>query len=301
MNGPSVIRAPHWLARPLGDYYMYFAGHRGERIRLAYADSLSGPWRVHEPGTLGLEEARAFRGHIASPDVHVDDERREIRMYFHGEVRGAGKASGPHGSGPVKSREGQRSGVATSRDGVRFEASDVILGGFYFRVFRRRGFHYAIAKDGNSGWGELACSADGLTPFEVRGKFIRMVRHTAVMTRGDRLIVFYSRKGDAPERILASTVELAPDWTEWAASEPVEVIAPETDYEGAGFPNEPSEYGPAVGVRQLRDPCVFEEGGRTHLFYSIAGETGIAMAEIDITMKDGAGEGSPVGADGMRA
>ncbi|MHC4248372.1 MAG: hypothetical protein ACYS9X_04525 [Planctomycetota bacterium] len=274
INGPSVIRAPAWLPEPLGRYYMYFGNHGGGHIRLAFADALSGPWRVHEPGALRLEEAGAFRGHIASPDVHIDNERRTIRMYFHGSV---------------KSRPGQWSGVATSRDGVRFGASGAILGRFYFRVFRWRGHHYAVAKNGNEPRGELSRSADGLAPFEGGRPFLHMVRHTAVMLRGDRLIVFYSRKGDAPERILASTVDLSPDWTEWEPSEPVEVIAPEADYEGVGYPNEPSEYGGAVEVRQLRDPCVFEEDGRTYLFYSIAGEMGIAMAELEIRMKDGPG------------
>jgi hypothetical protein len=274
VNGPSVVRAPSWVDRPLGRYYMYFGHHGGERIRLAYADGLHGPWRVHEPGALALGDAAAFRGHIASPDVHVDDERREVRMYFHGSL---------------KSRPGQWSGVATSRDGLRFGASDAILGRFYFRVFRRGGFHYAIAKNGNEPWGELSRSADGLTPFDGARPFLHMVRHTAVTMRGDRLIVFYSRKGDAPERILASTVDLSRDWTEWEPSEPVEVLRPETDYEGIAYPNEPSEYGSAVEVRQLRDPCVFEEDGRTYLFYSVAGEMGIAMAELEIVMEDRAG------------
>ena len=36
----------------------------------------------------------------------------------------------------------------------------------------------------------------------------------------------------------------------------------------------------AIPVRQIRDPFVFEEGGRAYLFYSICGEQGIAAAEI---------------------
>jgi hypothetical protein len=35
----------------------------------------------------------------------------------------------------------------------------------------------------------------------------------------------------------------------------------------------------------LRDPCIFQEEGKTYLFYSIAGEMGIAMAELEITMR----------------
>src|SRR5215475_8674671 len=50
VNGPSVIRVPLWINQPLGRYYMYFAHHKGTHIRLAYADSLSGPWKIYEPG-----------------------------------------------------------------------------------------------------------------------------------------------------------------------------------------------------------------------------------------------------------
>src|SRR5262245_49188806 len=52
VNGPTVIRVPEWIDKPLGRYYMYFANHMGEFIRLAYADAVSGPWRVYEPGVL---------------------------------------------------------------------------------------------------------------------------------------------------------------------------------------------------------------------------------------------------------
>jgi hypothetical protein len=36
----------------------------------------------------------------------------------------------------------------------------------------------------------------------------------------------------------------------------------------------------AQAVHQLRDPAVYEEDGRTYLLYSVAGESGIAMAEL---------------------
>ena len=83
INGPSLIRIPDWVQKPLGRYYLYFAHHKGAFIRLAYADRLAGPWKVHEPGALKLAEAPACVDHIASPDVHVDAASREIRMYFH--------------------------------------------------------------------------------------------------------------------------------------------------------------------------------------------------------------------------
>ena len=59
------------------------------------------------------------------------------------------------------------------------------------------------------------------------------------------------------------------------------MVRPETDYEGATLTLEPSERGAVVGpVRQLRDPAIFEENGKTYLLYSVAGENGIAIAEL---------------------
>ena len=54
IQGPSLIRVPDWVPNPLGRYYLYFADHKGSWIRLAYADALTGPWRIHAPGALPL-------------------------------------------------------------------------------------------------------------------------------------------------------------------------------------------------------------------------------------------------------
>lgn len=55
IQGPSLIRVPDWVPARLGKYYLYFADHKGAYIRLAYADDLRGPWRVHAPGSLQLK------------------------------------------------------------------------------------------------------------------------------------------------------------------------------------------------------------------------------------------------------
>jgi hypothetical protein len=83
INGPSLIRVPAWVEKPLGKYYLYFADHNGKYLRLAYADRLEGPWRIHRPGTLQLAGSH-FTDHIASPEAVVDDEHRRIRLYYHG-------------------------------------------------------------------------------------------------------------------------------------------------------------------------------------------------------------------------
>ena len=57
INGPSLIRVPEWVDRPLGRYYLYFAHHEGKYIRLAYADDVVGPWQVYDPGALHLDDS----------------------------------------------------------------------------------------------------------------------------------------------------------------------------------------------------------------------------------------------------
>ncbi|MFW5803307.1 MAG: hypothetical protein ACOCWJ_05255 [Verrucomicrobiota bacterium] len=265
INGPSVIRVPEWIDQPLGRYYMYFAHHSGDHIRLAYADAPEGPWTVYEPGTLRLDQATPMQRHIASPDVHVDHERCELRMYYHGSA---------------KDRPRQWSSVAFSSDGIHFTSWETLISKFYLRVWQWRGAYYGIAKSDNDGWGVLLRSPDGLQPFEARERFLPNMRHGAVYSFGDRLLIVYSRAGDAPERLLATTVDMRGDWRDWQPAGLTELLAPEMPWEGAAHPVKPSRFGPATGVRQLRDPCIFADNGRLYLYYSIAGEEGIAGAQI---------------------
>ncbi len=108
------------------------------------------------------------------------------------------------------------------------------------------------------------------------------MRHSALLLDGERLLIFHSRVGDAPERIVVSEVALVGDWHRWRASEPRTVLAPERDYEGAGAPLRRSVRGIArAPVNELRDPCVFADQGRRYLLYGVAGEQGIALAELE--------------------
>lgn len=86
VNHPSIIKVPSWVENPLGKYYLYFSHKFGNYIRMAYADNIEGPWEVYEPGTVHIDET-PFIGHIASPDVHVDEKNQYIRMYLHGETK----------------------------------------------------------------------------------------------------------------------------------------------------------------------------------------------------------------------
>ena len=291
IQGPSLIRVPDWIPEPLGRYYLYFADHKGRYIRLAYADDLLGPWSIHAPGSLQIEhshflteppevtpemvaEWEARRGaklshdiqkeittpHIASPDVHVDDDGQRIVMYFHG-LEGVGA---------------QVSRVATSIDGVDFDAGTQVLGRTYMRIFRHGGMTYALAMPGR-----LYRSEDGFTDFE-QGPllFNPDMRHSALLLRGDTLWVFWTQVGEVPERILLSSIDLSGDWMGWSETDPVEVLRPEREWEGADAPLEPSVRSTAYGqVNQLRDPAIYEEDGRVFLLYAVAGESGIAIAE----------------------
>ncbi len=280
INGPSLLRVPDWLPNPLGNYYLYFAHHQGESIRLAYADELVGPWTVYTPGTLRLEQTPCYN-HIASPDLHIDEENRRILMYYHGPfVRREELAADPLVR-IYPFLEGQRSLLAVSEDGVNFNSDSEILGPSYFRVFRypdiAAGWHYALAMPGI-----LFRSRDGRTNFEPGPVlFDSDQRHAALLIRDDILYVFYSRAGDCPEHILCATVDLRPDWKEWKASAPFSILEPETEYEGVNLPLAPSQRGAIhEPARQLRDPGIYQEGGHVYLLYSVAGESGLALADL---------------------
>ena len=106
------------------------------------------------------------------------------------------------------------------------------------------------------------------------------VRHVALHQLGNRLWVYYSNIGDAPERILRCRIELSGDWRTWKTLAPEEVLRPETEWEGAREALRKSAAGAMKGRENaLRDPAIFVEDGRVYLLYSVAGESGIAIAE----------------------
>ncbi|ADH86525.1 hypothetical protein DaAHT2_1844 [Desulfurivibrio alkaliphilus AHT 2] len=185
--------------------------------------------------------------------------------------------------GPAKARSGQRTGFAYSEDGIHFRAMPDLLGKFYFRVWQWQDHWYALAKNNNEGWGELYRGPHPDGPFELRGNFLKNMRHAAVLVEGHWLRIFYSRVGDAPERILMASVDMREDWLHWRPTEPVEVIRPSEGYEGIAYPVAPSEHGAAVGVHQLRDPFVMaKKYGEWWCFYSVCGEHGICGAAVVI-------------------
>ncbi|MFC1560678.1 hypothetical protein ACFL3W_01925 [Pseudomonadota bacterium] len=284
INGPSMIRCPDWIPRPPAKYLLYFAHHEGRSIRLALSDHLRGPWRLHTPPPLHLDDsyfppaiesarldptvreliAKGEDGnypHIASPDVWVDHENREIRLYYHGRMD----------NGMQSSR------VALSSDAVNFTAREEILASSYLRLFKQDNWFYALTMPAR-----LYRSRDGLGNFEPGPCLTNEpIRHHALLRHQGQWLLFWTRVGDQPERILVSTIETAADWMHWRLGETREVHQARQAWEGADLPVEASRYGGVMQrVNQLRDPTIFEEDDRVFLLYAIAGEQGIAIGEL---------------------
>ncbi len=292
INGPCLLRVPDWVPSPLGRYYLYFAHHAGDHIRLAYADDLGGPWRVHQGGVLQLADS-GFEGHIASPHILVDHEWRRIHLYFHGVMNAADRASVVP---EIDERffYTQRSRVALSQDGLHFELQPPLIAPAYLRVVKMHGMVYGISMPG------LLCrSPDGLAVFEsgplLFGDDTRRedfffpagapsIRHLAMHLDGDRLYVFCSRQGDAPEHVMLAGIDVSePDWRRWRPGPLRTLLLPERPWEGAGLSAGPSRRGAVhEPVCQLRDPCPFlDDDGRLYLLYTVQGEQGIALAELE--------------------
>lgn len=299
IQGPSLIRVPDWVSKPLGSYYLYFADHKGRYIRLAYTDNLRGPWKIHPPGTLQLAESHfptqplaasekdiaqiqaiwhaekgaqklshdllteATTPHIASPDVHVNHTDQTIVMYYHG----------------LEKLAHQISRVATSPDGINFTARPETFAKSYLRIFQHADYFYGMAMPG-----QFYRSADGYSNFEEGPLlFNKNMRHAALLKRENTLYIFWTQVGDMPERILLSTIDISVDWQNWHATESIEILRPEHPWEGADAPLEPSIRSVAYGhVNQLRDPAIFEENDHIYLLYAVAGESGIAIAEVEL-------------------
>ena len=285
INGPSLIAAPEWMLNAPGNYLLYFAHHEGHSIRLAYSDSLTGPWNLYQPPPIRLAssgfatraptseemhpEAQAFieadadgdYPHIASPDAWIDHENRQIRLFYHGRL--------PDGR--------QRTRLALSADGINFEVQDGLVGASYLRLFRHGDWFYALAMPA-----QLSRSRDGLSNFELGPKLTDApIRHHALLYHEQHWYVIWTRVGDQPERLLLSQLDTDADWRHWHFGETQELHQAEKTWEGGDLPPDASAYGAVHSrVNQLRDPAIFQEDGKLYLLYALAGEQGIGIGEL---------------------
>jgi hypothetical protein len=299
-NGPTVIRVPRWVQRPLGRYYMYFAHHSGQFIRLAYANSVRGPWKVHEPGVLNVKDTAFYRPqpdppdsppgvytHIASPEIYVDEARQRLILWTHGmwtegqrwpERRQDAVAW-------VKQRGyAQFTQAAESSDGLTFQVKPAITKQSYLRVIPFQGQFYGMAR-----LGQLLTAPNPLEVFEPGGSpfrdspYANRVRHVTLLEEKGLLHIIFSAIGDAPESILYTTMSMKGDWDSWRIGPVSKVLVPETKYECPDLPLEKSEVGEIDRpARQLRDPALFRDEGTLYLFYTFCGEQGIAGAEVTL-------------------
>jgi hypothetical protein len=303
INGPSLIRVPDWVPHPLGRYYLYFAHHEGKSIRLAYADRLEGPWTLHEPGALRLQDQTIVENHVASPDAVIDPVSHQIFLFYHGWVPGHRNAA----VDPVEFWDSQWSSAAVSSDGIHFRPLNKMVGPSYLRVFSHAGRWFAINESGVlrrakrlgdrfeavgqlvgpdiiAAVGPALLHEPGAIPVGERpkkGPQRYSIRHLGVDVVGDRLFVYFSCVGHRPERILATVVDLKGEPETWKAHGAIEVLRPETPEEGAGLPLAFSKGGISLTrVHELRDPAVYRDGGDAWLFYSIAGEHGLGLARL---------------------
>jgi hypothetical protein len=273
INGPSLVKIPDWVEGRIAKYYLYFAHHYGKYIRMAYANSLTGPWTLYEGGVLSLTDCLFLEEHIASPDVLIDEVNRRFVMYFHGRLKSEGK---------------QRSFVAVSDDGLHFVPHPRAIGPAYARIFRHGRWHYGLF---GAQTVVLSRSRDGIADFE-EGPVVlprageKPPRHVAVRKAWTFADVYYSRKGDKPERIFRGTINLFGDWREWKITKPKEILRPEAEYEGADLQLKRSKSGRSKKRENaLRDPAIFLDGRKAWLLYSVAGESGIALGQIKTRLR----------------
>ena len=317
INGPSVLRMPDWASGRLGTFHMYFGHHKGKSIRLAYTDALQGPWKMHPDPIMPLSESlfepvdpphdpklkapdwvEALGGdylyaHVASPDVHVDEGRRRLVMYYHGLL-----ADGD-----------QQTRLATSTDGLQFTPQEPLLGPPYFRATWLDGgdgpVMYLSMWEGRLGRARSwegpfdlappdhlpphvtgAASGGGKTSRDPKAKSqIRppsQIRHGHVFAHKGRLHLTFSRIGDTPERLLHCEMVPADDWADWRFGPVSEMMRSAPGWEGGGLPIQTSVMGTAMDrLHELRDPALFTDDGKVYLAYCGGGEQGLGIALIE--------------------
>lgn len=272
INGPSVLRRPAWVDLP-GTYLLYFAHHLGSHIRLATADAITGPWTIHDGGVLAIEATPADGPypHVASPDVHLLDGERRLRMYLHCPL---GNEDAPAGSPHYH----QGTVIAESTDGVTFSlVVDTAVTSPYLRMVRRADAWYGISMPDR-----LWRSTDGLSDWTPRRILVGdNARHVGLDLVGDRLDVYFTSFDDPPERILRRSVDVGGDWCEWETGPIEEVLRPVHRWEGADLDVTPSYPGPTFEPQHaLRDPFVFTDDGSRWLFYAAAGEFAMGVTRL---------------------
>lgn len=292
INGPCLIQLPADHPAYLAPYQLYFAHHNGDHIRVAAADNLAGPWQLVPEAAITLASVSGLlHDHIASPDLALIDG--ELWLWLHGAIDGPPRMAIP----PPNS--GTQGTVAMRwRDG-RFQlVSDSIIAPPYLRWF-----HYDDAWYGIS-WGGLLLKAEhglyqpltpgpvvsepllslhsGVTASNLSPADRLRVRHVAIDSDPSGLVwVYFSCINDQPEQIYRARLATETDWREWQLVDLELVRRPTEPWEGADLPVIVGRQGAIdEAVHALRDPDVVRLDGRCYLLWSVAGEHGLAVGEL---------------------
>jgi hypothetical protein len=281
---------------PIDAFYMYYAPHRSAGIGLATAPGPEGPWTpYHDNPIVRLEDYPGISDHISSPELvrWPQDKECPYRLYVHGRT------------GPRAEGFGQHTCLAKSADGVSWqpvsgepvltatpEQSGHTNSAAYARMFRRGGWLYALYKSEHTHG--LARSQDGVTwehwlhnpvigPDEDAGDPF-MIRHTGLLVRGDRLLIFYScntgpgeqdHGGGKVEKIKLATFDVgADDWWDWGGLRRRGVVfSPEREWEAG----------------DARDPFLLVQGETLYLYYVGGHEQGVGLAKTPTAALEAAG------------
>jgi len=263
INNPSIIKVPDWVSDAKGKYYCYFSNHNGQSIKLAYTDDLEGNWTVIDD--IFHIDSSPCTNHIASPEVLIDNKSNKILMYYHGGTD-----------------NGQKTFLASSIDGLNFTSDTKPLCDFYLRVFEYNNKKYGIAKKGN----ECSVVYDVDNDFKPIFEFLPSSRHCATYVKDENLYVFYSNIGDTPEHIRVCKIKLASEVVDWDVISDKALITPTFRFEGAHLSNVTSMPGSATNkfghnnIKEIRDPYLFEDGGKLYLYYVILGEKQISWCRV---------------------
>ena len=294
INGPSVLRMPDWAPGKKAAMHLYFGHHKGDSIRLAFADRLEGPWKMWmdpilplaeslflsadpspdpsmpEPDWVDALDGDYLYAHVASPDVHIDEANQRLVMYYHGLLPGGD----------------QQTRLASSTDGINFMPREPLLGLPYFRATKLDGMIYLSMWEGRLGrtrsWeGPIDLAPKELLPDEITGAPDRQIRHGHVFAHQGRLHLTFSRIGDAPEHLLHSELKPAEAWSDWGFGPVSEMLLPAPGWEGGDLPVAASVMGTVMErVNELRDPALFLDQGQVWIAYCGGGESGIGIARV---------------------
>ena len=257
INGPSLIKVPKWIKSALGKYYLYFSHHNGRYIRMAYSNKIIGPYKIYKEGVLNIKNSPG-KDHVASPDVHVDSKNKIITMYYH-----------------TCFSKDQHTLESSSKDGISFKSHNIILGSYYFRVFKFKNQLYSIAK-GAKNYGQVYKKVNNEWQI-IYKKLIKNIRHTAILVEDDIIYLFYSLIGELQESIYCCILDI----DNFMITNNYKLLKPSLEYEGFNFPKEKSKIGiENKFVNQVRDPGIFINKNDKYLLYSVSGEKGIAIAKF---------------------